>query len=148
MIAGSFLPMNLRSVSNIIQRGGTILKSSRCPEFRMPEGRAKAAANLRAAGVDGLIGIGGNGTSEGAHNLWLQERLPVLICASTIDNDLYGSDYTIGFDTATNTALEATTMSGLRSIRARSTARAMVSPTTAPIEPPMNAYSMTLRTTA
>ena len=107
MIAGLFLPMNLRSVSNIIQRGGTILKSSRCPEFRMPEGRAKAAANLRAAGMDGLIGIGGNGTSEGAHNLWLQERLPVLICASTIDNDLYGSDYTIGFDTATNTALEA-----------------------------------------
>lgn len=107
MIAAKFLPMNMRSVSNIICRGGTILKSSRCPEFKTQEGRARAAANLRAAGVDGLIGIGGNGTSEGAHNLWLQERMPIVICASTIDNDLYGTDYTLGFDTAMNTALEA-----------------------------------------
>ena len=107
MIAAKFLPMNMRSVSNIICRGGTILKSSRCPEFKTREGKAKAAANLRAAGVDGLIGIGGNGTSEGAHNLWTQERVPILVCASTIDNDLYGTDYTLGFDTAMNTALEA-----------------------------------------
>ncbi|MBI5687754.1 MAG: 6-phosphofructokinase [Verrucomicrobia bacterium] len=107
MIAAKFLPMNMRSVSNIICRGGTILKSSRCPEFKTQEGRAKAAANLRAAGVDGIIGIGGNGTSEGAHNLWLQERVPLVVCASTIDNDLYGTDYTLGFDTAMNTALEA-----------------------------------------
>ncbi|MFA5190790.1 MAG: 6-phosphofructokinase [Verrucomicrobiia bacterium] len=107
MIAAKFLPMNMRSVSNIICRGGTMLKSSRCPEFKTQEGRARAAANLRAAGVDGLIGIGGNGTSEGAHNLWLQERMPIVICASTIDNDLYGTDYTLGFDTAMNTALEA-----------------------------------------
>jgi 6-phosphofructokinase 1 len=107
MIAAKFLPMNMRSVSNIICRGGTILKSSRCPEFRTPEGIAKAGANLRAAGIDALVGIGGNGTSEGAHCLWKQERIPVVICASTIDNDLYGTDYTLGFDTAMNTALEA-----------------------------------------
>ncbi|MCX6910406.1 MAG: 6-phosphofructokinase [Verrucomicrobia bacterium] len=107
MIAAKFLPMNMRSVSNIICRGGTVLKSSRCPEFKTREGKAKAAANLRAAGIDGLIGIGGNGTSEGAHNLWTQERVPILVCAPTIDNDLYGTDYTLGFDTAMNTALEA-----------------------------------------
>lgn len=107
MIAGRFTPMNMRSVSNIIQRGGTILKSSRCEEFRTTEGKAKAAASLRAAGLDGLIGIGGNGTSAGAHALWVEQRVPIVVCASTIDNDLYGSDFTIGFDTAVNTALEA-----------------------------------------
>lgn len=107
MIGSRFVPMNMRSVSNIIQRGGTILKSSRCEEFRTREGKAKAAANLRAAGIDGLIGIGGNGTCTGAHSLWSEHRVPIVVCASTIDNDLYGSDFTIGFDTAVNTALDA-----------------------------------------
>jgi 6-phosphofructokinase 1 len=107
MIEGAFVPMTMRSVSNIVQRGGTILKSARCAEFRTREGIAKAAARLRAGGIDSVIGIGGNGTSEGAHNLWLQQRMPIVVCASTIDNDLYGTDYTLGFDTAVNTALEA-----------------------------------------
>ena len=107
MIGNRFSPMNMRSVSNIVQRGGTILKSSRCDEFRTTGGKAKAAANLRAAGIDGLIGIGGNGTSTGAHALWCEQHVPIVVCASTIDNDLYGSDFTIGFDTAVNTALDA-----------------------------------------
>jgi len=107
LLRGEFRPMDLRSVSGIMHLGGTILKSSRCPEFFTPEGRAQAAEQVRKAGIDGLIAIGGNGTSTGAHLFWQEQQIPILVCASTIDNDLYGSDFTIGFDTAVTTAVHA-----------------------------------------
>ncbi len=107
LLKGEFRPMELRSVSGIMHLGGTILKSSRCPEFFTPEGRAQAAEQVRKAGINGLIAIGGNGTSTGAHLLWQEQQIPILVCASTIDNDLYGSDFTIGFDTAITTAVHA-----------------------------------------
>ncbi|MGC8594495.1 MAG: 6-phosphofructokinase [Candidatus Kryptoniota bacterium] len=107
MIKGDFQPMGPRSVSNIIQRGGTILKTARSSEFRTPEGRAKAAANLRANGIDGLVAIGGNGTFQGATLLYEEQGIPTVGVPGTIDNDLYGTDYTIGYDTAINTAVEA-----------------------------------------
>ncbi|MDZ7260917.1 MAG: 6-phosphofructokinase [candidate division KSB1 bacterium] len=99
--------MSLRSVSNTIQQGGTILKTSRCPEFLEPQGRAKAGRILRAHNIDGLIIIGGDGSFQGAHLLYLEENIPVIGVPGTIDNDLYGTDFTIGYDTAVNTALES-----------------------------------------
>ncbi|WP_456330885.1 ATP-dependent 6-phosphofructokinase, partial [Fervidibacter sacchari] len=107
LLRGEFRPMDLRSVSGIMHLGGTILKSSRCPEFLTPEGRAQAAEQVCKAGIEGLIAIGGNGTSTGAHLFWQEQQIPILVCASTIDNDLYGSDFTIGFDTAVTTAVHA-----------------------------------------
>ncbi len=106
MIAGDFTDMTPSSVSNIVQRGGTILKTARSDEFRTPEGREKAAANLKAAGIDGLVAIGGDGTFRGGVALHREHEIPVVGCPGTIDNDLYGTDYTIGYDTAVNTALE------------------------------------------
>ncbi len=99
-------PLTTRSVSGIIQQGGTILGSARCPEFHVESGQYDAVARLRERGVDGLVVIGGNGSQSGAHAL---SRLgfPVAGIASTIDNDLVGSDVTIGVDTALNIALEA-----------------------------------------
>lgn len=96
-----------RSVANIIQKGGTILKTARCQEFFTPEGRAKAAANLKARKIDGLVCIGGNGSYTGALKLFEEHGIPTIGLPGTIDNDLYGTDYTIGFDTAINTAVEA-----------------------------------------
>jgi 6-phosphofructokinase 1 len=107
MMVGEMEEMTAKSVSNIVHLGGTILKTARCEEFYHPEGRAVAAEQLRKAGVQGLVGIGGDGTSHGAHYLWHEHRIPVVVAASTIDNDLYGTDATIGFDTAVNTALAA-----------------------------------------
>jgi 6-phosphofructokinase 1 len=107
LIDDDLIPMDARSVSNIIQRGGTILHTARSEEFRTLEGREKAAANLKARGIDGLIAIGGDGTFHGCEELskiWYGQIIGV---PGTIDNDLYGSDYTIGFDTAINTALDA-----------------------------------------
>ncbi|MCS7223430.1 MAG: 6-phosphofructokinase [Armatimonadetes bacterium] len=104
---GRFQPMHLRSVSGIMHLGGTILKSSRYPRFLTAEARSEAAQKIREAGLDGLIAIGGNGTSTGAYHLWREHAIPILVCASTIDNDLYGTDFTIGFDTAVTTAVEA-----------------------------------------
>lgn len=101
------IKLELGSVANILQRGGTILKSGRCAEFLKPEARALAAQNLRTAGVDGLIVIGGDGSFQGAHALWNEQKIPVIGVPGTIDNDIYGTDYTIGFDTAVNTALES-----------------------------------------
>lgn len=95
------------SVANIIQRGGTVLKSGRCPEFHKPEMRAQAAANLKNAGIQGLVAIGGDGTFNGAHLLSVEHGLQVVGVPGTIDNDIYGTEETIGFDTALNTALEA-----------------------------------------
>lgn len=107
LINGSFTPMNSRSVSNIIQKGGTILKSARSDEFRTVEGRKKAFLQLKENGIDGLVVIGGNGTFTGAKLFFEEHGFPVVGCPGTIDNDLYGSDFTIGYDTAVNTALDA-----------------------------------------
>jgi 6-phosphofructokinase 1 len=106
MIEGDFVEMDGRSVSNIVQQGGTILKSARSSGFQTPEGRAQAAANLHEAGIDGLIAIGGDGTIRGASLFHEEHGVPVVGCPGTIDNDLFGTDETIGYDTAMNTALE------------------------------------------
>lgn len=107
MIEGDFTELVSRSVSSIIQQGGTILKSARCPEFRTPEGRKKAYENIRYAGIDALVAIGGDGTFTGAELLSNEYDVPVMCIPGTIDNDLYGTDYTLGFDTANNTVIEA-----------------------------------------
>ncbi|WKN43254.1 6-phosphofructokinase [Tunicatimonas pelagia] len=107
LIEGDIYKMKSYSVSNIIQRGGTILKSARSNEFRTPEGRKKAFYQLQRRGIEGLVVIGGDGTFTGA-NIFCQEYgVPVVGAPGTIDNDLYGTDFTIGFDTAVNTALNA-----------------------------------------
>ena len=107
-IDGDIYDMDHHSVSNIIQQGGTILYSARCAEFRTPEGRRKAYENLSKFGIDGIVAIGGDGTFTGAH-IFMQEYPDIKFvgCPGTIDNDLMGTDYTIGYDTAINTAMEA-----------------------------------------
>lgn len=107
MIEGDIKKLHSHSVSNIVQRGGTILKSARSTEFPTPEGRKKAFENLKAHGIEGLIAIGGDGTFTGAKIFFEEYGIPTIGCPGTIDNDIYGTDYTIGFDTAVNTALEA-----------------------------------------
>lgn len=107
MIAGDIVKLGARSVGNIIQRGGTILKSARSKEFRTPEGRAKAFNNLKKHGIEALVAIGGDGTFTGLHKFYEEYAIPSICIPGTIDNDLAGTDYTIGFDTATNTAVEA-----------------------------------------
>ncbi|UZD24002.1 6-phosphofructokinase [Algoriphagus halophytocola] len=107
MIDGDIKRMQSHSVSNIVQRGGTKLKSARSQEFRTPEGRKKAYDNLMLHGIEGLVAIGGDGTFTGAKLFYEEFGIPTVGCPGTIDNDLYGTDYTIGFDTAVNTALEA-----------------------------------------
>ena len=107
MIEGDIHRMNSNSVANIIQRGGTILKTARSKEFMTEEGRKKAAGNLRKLGIEGLVCIGGNGSFTGALKLHEEYGIPCIGAPGTIDNDLYGTDYTIGFDTAVNTALDA-----------------------------------------
>ena len=107
LISGDFRPMNARSVDNITQRGGTILYSARSPEFLEPEGRAQAAEHLRAENIDALVVIGGNGSFQGAHLLAKEHGVRVIGVPGTIDNDIYGTDVTIGFHTAMNIALSA-----------------------------------------
>ncbi len=107
MIDGDFIPLESRSVSNIIQLGGTILKSARSEEFRTAIGRKKAADQIKANGIEGLVAIGGDGTFTGAEIFHREFGIPTVGAPGTIDNDLYGTDYTIGFDTAVNTALDA-----------------------------------------
>jgi 6-phosphofructokinase 1 len=107
MIAGDVYKMESHSVSNIVQRGGTILKSARSKEFMTPEGRKKAFEQIQAHGIEGLVAIGGNGTFTGAMIFGNEYGIPTVGAPGTIDNDLYGTDYTIGFDTAVNTALDA-----------------------------------------
>ena len=107
LIEGDFIQMNARSVSNIITRGGTILKTSRCEEFKTHEGQKKAQAQLKKYKIDCLLVIGGNGSFRGAHVLGKDWGINVIGIPGTIDNDLTGTDYTIGADTAVNTALEA-----------------------------------------
>lgn len=106
LINGEYAPMNRRSVSNIIQLGGTMLGSARCPEFKTTEGRSKAIRTLNQNEIDALVIIGGNGSQAGAHAL-SEMGFRVVGVASTIDNDLCGSDITIGVDTALDVALEA-----------------------------------------
>jgi 6-phosphofructokinase 1 len=107
MIEDDMISLNARSVSNIIQRGGTILKSARSSDFMMPEGRAQAVLNLKKRGIEALVAIGGDGTFRGAQILFEESGIPVIGIPGTIDNDLYGTDFTLGFDTAVNTAVEA-----------------------------------------
>jgi len=107
MIEGDIVKLGPRSVGNIIQRGGTILKSARSEEFRTSEGRKKAYDNLKKEGIDALVAIGGDGTFTGLHKFFQEYQVPSICIPGTIDNDLQGTDYTIGYDTATNTAVEA-----------------------------------------
>jgi 6-phosphofructokinase 1 len=102
-----FVELGNRSVSNIVQRGGTILETARCEEMKSREGVRKANEVLRREGIEGLITIGGDGTFRGATALAKAGKVKVIGIPGTIDNDVYGTDYTIGFDTAVNTALDA-----------------------------------------
>lgn len=107
LVQGDFIDMDRKSVANIIQRGGTILKTARCESFRTVEGRKQAFQNLKDHGIDALIVIGGDGTFTGA-NIFIQEfDFPVIGLPGTIDNDLAGTDFTIGYDTAINTVINA-----------------------------------------
>jgi 6-phosphofructokinase 1 len=107
MIDGDFIDMDSRSVSNIIQLGGTILQTARSKRFLTKEGRAQAFANLQKAGIGGVVAIGGDGTFTGAHVFMQEFDIPFIGLPGTIDNDLYGTDFTIGYDTAINTAMAA-----------------------------------------
>ncbi len=107
LIQGDFIPMEGKSVANIIQRGGTILKTARCDAFRTPEGRKLAHKNLLANEIDALIVIGGDGTFTGADIFSKEFKFPVIGLPGTIDNDLAGTDFTIGYDTAINTVVNA-----------------------------------------
>jgi len=107
MIDGDMTKLGTRSVGNIIQRGGTILKCARSEPFKTKEGRAKAIANLQRHGIQALVAIGGDGTLRGMHELIKDSGIPAICIPGTIDNDIAGTDYTIGYDTATNTAVEA-----------------------------------------
>lgn len=107
MIKGEYTELNARSVRNIINHGGTILQSARSREFLTKEGREKAAENLKEIGIDAMILIGGDGTFRGGQALTKEHGIPVLGVPGTIDNDIYGTQYTIGYDTALNTVVEA-----------------------------------------
>jgi len=107
MIAGDSIPLTARSVRNTINQGGTILQSARSKEFMTKEGRAKAAANLKKEGVDAMILIGGDGTFTGGQVFSQEHNFPVIGVPGTIDNDIFGTHYTIGYDTALNTVIEA-----------------------------------------
>ena len=107
LLEGNIEHMQLRSVANIIQRGGTILKTDRCRAFMKKSVRAEAVNILRRKKIDALVVIGGEGSFTGAHLMSVENGYPVVGLPGTIDNDVYGSDYTIGFDTAVNTAVEA-----------------------------------------
>jgi 6-phosphofructokinase 1 len=107
MIEDEFVDLEGGSVSNIIQRGGTILKSARSDQFRTAEGRKLAFDNVKKQGIEALVAIGGDGTFQGATKFNQEFQIPVVGIPGTIDNDLYGTDETIGYDTALNTAMEA-----------------------------------------
>lgn len=107
MIEGRFQKLSLRDMANIIQRGGTVLKTGRSSDFQKAEFRTKAAIQLKNEGIEGLICIGGDGSFRGAQALGNEHQVPIVGIPGTIDNDIYGSDNTIGFDTAVNTALDA-----------------------------------------
>ncbi|GLB50203.1 6-phosphofructokinase [Neptunitalea lumnitzerae] len=107
MIEGDFEDMNARSVKAIINRGGTILRSARSLEFKTPEGRAKAYNNLKEANIEALVAIGGDGTFTGAMIFSQEYNIPIVGIPGTIDNDIKGTTYTLGYDTALNTVVDA-----------------------------------------
>ena len=107
LIDGQLMSLEMSSVSGILNRGGTILKSARSDRFKTKDGQRVAVEHLRQYGIDGLITIGGSGTSHGAHDLAADWDFPVINCPSTIDNDVAGTDFTIGFYTAVTTALDS-----------------------------------------
>ncbi|MFW6227115.1 MAG: 6-phosphofructokinase [Bacteroidota bacterium] len=107
LIENEIKKMTSQSVSNIIQTGGTILKTARCPEFREKQGRVKAFENIKNNKIQGLIVIGGDGSFAGAAVFSKEFNFPVIGIPGTIDNDLYGTDYTIGYDTALNNVVDA-----------------------------------------
>ncbi len=107
LVTNEIVEFHTNSVSNIIQLGGTILKTARCQEFQTPEGRRQAYENMRAAGIDALVVIGGDGSLTGALTFANEFDVPVVGLPGTIDNDLGGTDATIGYDTALNTIMEA-----------------------------------------
>jgi 6-phosphofructokinase 1 len=106
LITGEIVEFKTQNVSNIIQRGGTILKTARCMEFKTPEGRKQAYDNLLKEKIDALVTIGGDGTLSGARIFAQEFNVPVVGLPGTIDNDLFGTDVTIGYDTALNTIME------------------------------------------
>jgi 6-phosphofructokinase 1 len=107
LIADHFEVMSGRSVANILQRGGTVLETSRSAEFRRPAGRERAIQNLRERGAEALVVIGGEGALQGAAVLHRESEIPVMVIPASIDNDVPATDFSIGFDTAVNTALAA-----------------------------------------
>jgi 6-phosphofructokinase 1 len=107
MMEGEFINLDSRAVSNIIGRGGTILKTARSKDFMKPAGRRLAYEKIKAAGIEGLVAIGGDGTFRGAYKFTSEFDIPVIGVPGSIDNDSMGTDYTIGFDTAVNIAVEA-----------------------------------------
>ncbi len=107
IIESRYMPLSARQTGNIIQRGGTILKAGRCLDMMRPEGRAKAAKTLQELNLQGLIAVGGDGTFRGCIALQEEHKVRCIGVPGTIDNDIAGTEYTIGFDTAVNTALSA-----------------------------------------
>lgn len=107
LVNGDIMPMDAKSVANIIQRGGTILKTARSDEFRTYEGRKQAFENIQKLGIDALVVIGGDGTFTGASKFIEEFDIPIIGMPGTIDNDLAGTDFTIGYDTAINTVVDA-----------------------------------------
>ena len=107
LITDEIAPFKTQNVSNIIQQGGTILKTARCQEFKTPEGRKIAYDTLVKEGIDALVVIGGDGTLTGARIFASEFNYPIVGLPGTIDNDLYGTDTTIGYDTALNTIMDA-----------------------------------------
>ena len=107
LIRGDVHRLHARSVTGIIQRGGTVLGTSRSAAFETPEGRARAAEQVHQAGMDGLVAIGGDGTVQASQLLWEEQHIPVIVVPATIDNDVPGTDFAVGFDTAVNAAVDA-----------------------------------------
>lgn len=107
LVTNEIVDFRSKSVSNIIQQGGTILKTARCKEFQTPEGRRQAYDNMKAAGIDALVVIGGDGSLTGASVFAQEYDVPIVGLPGTIDNDLGGTDSTIGYDTALNTIMDA-----------------------------------------
>ena len=107
MIEGDFMPMDARSVNNIINKGGTMLKSARCEDFRTKTGRKKALEQLQSNGIDALVVIGGDGSFTGALKFNEEHNVPFIGIPGTIDNDIFGTRVTVGYDTALNTVVDA-----------------------------------------
>ena len=107
LIHNQFTPLTAQNVRGIIQNGGTILRTARCPEFRTKEGLKTAYENLRKENIDALVVIGGDGTFRGANEFSMEYNIPVVGVPGTIDNDIYGTDYTVGYDTCLNTIVDA-----------------------------------------